>query len=180
MRYHPGARPGNRDGASDLRERGRLSERTAVRGYLLGRRRGQGTGAPRLAGHRPQRLPLLPFPAPLGLVSLRGDGGWGGTAEGREAGERSPWQSQAGREGIGRRALAGGQAGGRAEVEKGARRRSIAVDTLFLRMPASLGELCLTPEAVTDLRGGFLVFLPPTPSQNHSEKTHVVAADNSA
>lgn len=63
----------------------------------------------------------------------------------------------AGREGTGRRALAGGQAGGRAEVEKGARRRSLAVD----RMPASLGELCLIPEAVTDLRGGFLVFLPP-------------------
>lgn len=67
----------------------------------------------------------------------------------------------AGREGTGRRALSGGQAGGRAEVEKGARRRSLAVDSLFLRMPASLGELCLTPEAVTDLRGGFLVFLPP-------------------
>lgn len=70
-------------------------------------------------------------------------------------------RATAGREGTGRRALAGGLAGGRAEVEKGAQRLSIAVDTLFLRMPASLGELCLTPEAVTDLRGGFLVFLPP-------------------
>lgn len=64
------------------------------------------------------------------------------------------------REGTGRRALAGGRAGRRAEVEKGAWRCSPAVDTPILRMPASLGELCPAPETVTDLRGGFLVFLP--------------------
>lgn len=79
----------------------------------MGRRRGQGTGAPLRAGHWPQRLPLLPFPAPRGLVSPSGDGGWGGTAEGREAGERSPWQSlglPGGDWEEGARGRAGGQA----------------------------------------------------------------------
>lgn len=43
MRYHPGARPGNRDGASDLEsEGGRARARGPFVSYLLGSRRGQG------------------------------------------------------------------------------------------------------------------------------------------
>lgn len=43
MRYHPGARPGNRDGASDLEsEGGRVRARGPFVSYLLGSRRGQG------------------------------------------------------------------------------------------------------------------------------------------
>lgn len=43
VRYHPGARPGNRDGASDLEsEGGRARARGPFVSYLLGSRRGQG------------------------------------------------------------------------------------------------------------------------------------------
>lgn len=91
VRYHPGARPGNRDGASDLEsEGGRAWARGPFVSYLLGSRRGQGAGTPgRAAG--PQCLPLLPFRAASGLVSLCWDWGAGvGQAEGRELSARSP------------------------------------------------------------------------------------------
>lgn len=180
VRYHPGARPGNRDGASDLGERGRLSERTAVRATCWGAGGGRGQEPPRQAGHRPQRLPLLPFPAPLGLVSLRGDGGWGGTVEGREAGERNPWQNH-------------GWPGG--DWEEGARRRvGRRASRGRERGPAPLDccghavpqHACLSRRVVPYSGGGdrsawrVSGFLAPTPSPNHSEKTHVVAADNCA
>lgn len=73
MRYHPGARPGNRDGASDLEtEGGRAGARGPCVSYLLGSRRGQGQ-EPRDWPPGPQRLPLLPFRAAPGLVSLSQD-----------------------------------------------------------------------------------------------------------
>ncbi|XP_066894269.1 transcription factor SOX-6 isoform X11 [Kogia breviceps] len=53
VRYHPGARPGNRDGASDLEsEGGRARARGPFVSYLLGSRRGQ--------GQEPRARPLAP------------------------------------------------------------------------------------------------------------------------
>lgn len=73
MRYHPGARPGNPDGASDLEiQGGRARARGPFVSYLLGSRRGQGQ-EPRDWPPDLQRLPLLPFRAAPGLVSLSWD-----------------------------------------------------------------------------------------------------------
>nr|XP_019602198.1 PREDICTED: transcription factor SOX-6 isoform X7 [Rhinolophus sinicus] len=71
VRYHPGARPGNPDGASDLEiQGGRARARGPFVSYLLGSRRGQGQ-EPRDWPPDLQRLPLLPFRAAPGRMSSK-------------------------------------------------------------------------------------------------------------
>lgn len=91
-RYHPGARPGNRDGASDLEsEGGRARARGPFVSYLLGSRRGRG-GNPG-PGRRPRVPAPPPFPAAPGLVCL--SWGWGAGA-GPAAGRRRAHEPRAG------------------------------------------------------------------------------------
>lgn len=92
MRYHPGARPGNRDGASDLEsEGGRARARGPFVSYLLGSRRGSGTGTQ--AG--PQRwppeppTPALPGSTRVSFLEL-GLRGWGRTGGGTAAERAEP------------------------------------------------------------------------------------------
>lgn len=130
VRYHPGARPGNRDGASHLESEGGGARARGPRvSYLLGRRRGYGQ-APRARAAVPLRLPLVRSQAAPGVVFLSGDSGAGvgQRAEPREgAGGREPRpRSRAGeggrgrRGGGGRRALRGPPPRG-SGVERGAR-----------------------------------------------------------
>lgn len=155
VRYHPGARPGNPDGAS---ERAREAERAhgPSVSYLLGSGGSRGRGA----GGR--RLPLLPLRAAPVLVSPR----TGTEGPRSDAGTRG---EGAGRAGAGFRAGPG--RGEEEEREEGARRPRGSAGPRPQRAPADAhspgrgpapGVVRPVPEAVTDLRGGLRVLCPPS------------------
>lgn len=199
-RYHPGARPGNRDGASDLESEG---GRARARGPLWATCWGAGGGR----GQEPRVWPRSPgvlrsCPSGHSRVSFceLGPWGWGRTGRGTRAERAEPWEGAGGWEPRlpGRGGFAylagegkggGGAGGGRSEgptrrgsggTERGPGARGSLVDALDPEdaCPSWRVAPC---SGVTDLRGRRLVFSPSPPLQKiHSEKTHVVAVDNCA